>query len=34
MWVEHSKSLQMTNLPWNGRGHVTWFSWNFKAPQS
>jgi len=32
MWVKHSKQLQTTNRLWNGRGHVTWSSLNFKAP--
>jgi len=32
MWVEHSKSQPTDNKPpWNGRGHVTWSSLNFKA---
>jgi len=26
-----SPSLHTTNCPWNGRGHVTWSSLNFKA---
>jgi len=25
-------SLQMTNRPWNGRGHVTWPILNFQSP--
>jgi len=30
--IDHSKSQPvMTNCPWNGRGHVTWSTLNFKA---